>query len=71
MSVVVHTFNPSTLEAEACKSLSLRSIWSTEQVPEQPNLGSERNRRTQKDGEDAVEQRSHVIASGSSRTWQL
>jgi hypothetical protein len=33
---MVHTFNPSTQEAEACRSLSSRPTWSTEQVPEQP-----------------------------------
>jgi hypothetical protein len=36
--VVVHTFNPSTQEAEA---VSLRPAWSTEQVPEQPELHRE------------------------------
>ena len=32
------TFNPSTWEAEAGRSLSLRLAWSTEQVPGQPRL---------------------------------
>ena len=36
--VVAHTFNPSTLEAEAGGSLSLRPAWSTEWVPGQPGI---------------------------------
>ena len=36
--VVVHTFNPSTQEAEAGRFLSLRPAWSTQQVPRQPEL---------------------------------
>ena len=38
---VAHTFNSSTLEAEARKSLSSMPAWSTEQVPEQPGLQRE------------------------------
>jgi hypothetical protein len=30
--MVVHTINPSTWEAEVCRSLSLSPAWSTEQV---------------------------------------
>jgi hypothetical protein len=33
---VVHTYNPSTREAEAGGLLSSRPAWSTEWVPEQP-----------------------------------
>jgi hypothetical protein len=33
---VAQTFNPSTPQAEAGRSLSLRSIWSTQQDPGQP-----------------------------------
>ena len=33
--MVAHAFNPSTWEAEADGSLSLRPAWSTEQVPGQ------------------------------------
>ena len=33
---MVHFFNPSTWEAEALISLSLRPAWSTERVPGQP-----------------------------------
>jgi hypothetical protein len=36
--VVVHAFNPSTLEAEAGGFLSSRPAWSTEWVPGQPGL---------------------------------
>ena len=32
---MAYTFNPSTQEAEAARSLSLRTVWSTEQVPGQ------------------------------------
>jgi hypothetical protein len=36
--MVAHTFNPSTLEAEAGGFLSSRPAWSTEWVPGQPGL---------------------------------
>jgi hypothetical protein len=36
--MVVHAFNPSTWEAEAGRSLSLRPAWSTKWVPGQPEL---------------------------------
>ena len=36
--VVAHTFSPGTQEAEAGGSLSLRPIWSIEQVPGQSGL---------------------------------
>jgi len=52
--VVVHTFNPNTQEAEAGGSLSFRPAWSTEQVPEQPELHrnpAERERKTQRERE--------------------
>jgi hypothetical protein len=39
--MVAHAFNPSTLEAEAGGFLSLRPAWSTEWVPEQPELHRE------------------------------
>jgi hypothetical protein len=39
--VVAHTFNPSTWEAEASRSLSLRSTWSTECGLGQPGLHRE------------------------------
>ena len=39
--MLVHTFNPSTQEAEADGSLSSRSAGSTEQVPGQPWLHRE------------------------------
>jgi major histocompatibility complex class I len=40
-AVVAHTFNPSTQEAEAGRFLSSRPAWSTESVPEQPELHRE------------------------------
>jgi hypothetical protein len=40
-TVVVHTFNPSTWEAEAGRFLSLRTAWSTEWVSGQPGLHRE------------------------------
>jgi hypothetical protein len=39
--VVVYAFNPSTQEAEAGQSLTLRPAWSTEQVLGQPRLHRE------------------------------
>jgi hypothetical protein len=36
--VVAHAFNPSTQEAEAGGSLSLKAAWSTGSVPGQPRL---------------------------------
>jgi hypothetical protein len=36
--MVVHTFNPSTWEAEAGEFLSSRPAWSTEWAPGQPGL---------------------------------
>ena len=39
--VVAHTFDLSTWEAEAGRSLSLRPAWSTERVPGQPGLHRE------------------------------
>jgi hypothetical protein len=39
--VVAHSFNPSTLEAEAGGFLSSRPAWSTEWVPGQPGLHRE------------------------------
>ena len=39
--MVVHTFHPSTWEAEADTFLSLRPAWSTEGVPGQPGLHRE------------------------------
>jgi hypothetical protein len=43
LGLVAHTFNPSTWEAEAGRSLSLRPALSTDQVPGQPGLAIERN----------------------------
>ena len=36
--MLAHTFNPSTREAEADGSVSLRPAWFTRQVPGQPEL---------------------------------
>jgi hypothetical protein len=41
LGVVAHAFNPSTLEAEAGRSLSSRPAWSTEWVSGQPGLHRE------------------------------
>ena len=38
---MVHSFNPSTWEAEALGSLSLRQAWTTERVPGQSRLQTE------------------------------
>jgi hypothetical protein len=46
--VVVHTFNPSTQEAEAGRSLSSRPAWSTEQVSGQPGLEKPKRERKEK-----------------------
>jgi len=64
-------FSPSTQKAEAGRSLSSRPAWSTEEVPKQPSLGREGNHRTQKAGEDVIEQGGHVPAPASSRTRKL
>jgi hypothetical protein len=37
-NVSIHTFNPSTQEAEAGRFLSSRPAWSTKWVPGQPGL---------------------------------
>jgi hypothetical protein len=39
--MVVHTFNPSTREAEAGRFLSSRPAWSAKWVPGQPRLDRE------------------------------
>jgi hypothetical protein len=41
LAVVVHTFNLSTWEAETGRSLSSKTAWSTDQVPEQLGLHRE------------------------------
>jgi hypothetical protein len=41
-AVVAHAFNPSTWEAEASRFLSSRPAWSTEWVPGQPGLYTEK-----------------------------
>ena len=41
---------------EAVGSLTLRSDWSTEQVPGQPNLSSKGNQQKQKTDTDVIEQ---------------
>jgi hypothetical protein len=41
LGMVEHTFNPSTQEVESGGFLSLRTVWSTEWVPEQPELHRE------------------------------
>jgi hypothetical protein len=51
---VVHVFNPSTWEAEADTSLSLRPAWSTEQVPEQPGLHRDIVLKSKQASEQAV-----------------
>jgi hypothetical protein len=54
--VVVHTFNPSTWEAEAGGFLSSRPAWSTMLVPGQPGLHretlSKKRRRKKKEEEE-------------------
>ena len=41
--MVAYTFYPSTQEAEAGRSLSLRPNWSTKQVPGQPGRATQKN----------------------------
>jgi hypothetical protein len=41
LGVVMHTFNPSTWEAEADGFLNSRPAWTTERVPGQPGLHRE------------------------------
>jgi hypothetical protein len=40
---MAHAFNHSTQETETGRSPSSSPAWSTEQVPEQPKVGSEGN----------------------------
>jgi hypothetical protein len=40
-AVVAHAFNPSAWQAEVFRLLSLRPAWSTERVPDQPELHRE------------------------------
>jgi hypothetical protein len=35
---VVHAFNPNNWEVKASRSPDLKPVWSTERVPEQPEL---------------------------------
>ena len=60
--MVALTFNPSTQEAEAGRSLSSRPAWSAEQVPGQPGIGSEGNHNKEKASKDVIEQGDHVSA---------
>ena len=48
VAVVALAFNPSTVEAEAGRSLSLRPAWSTEGVTEQPGLHRETKKKERK-----------------------
>jgi hypothetical protein len=56
LGMVAHAFDPSTLEAEAGRFLSLRPSWSTKWVPGQPALYRETlswkqtNKQTNKKG---------------------
>jgi hypothetical protein len=52
---VAHTFNPSTLEGKADRSLCSRPTWSTDQVLGQPSLDSEGNCQKQKTSENVFE----------------
>jgi hypothetical protein len=47
LSVVAHTFSPSTGEAEAGRFLSWMPSWSTKQVPGQPEVHREPNKTKQ------------------------
>jgi hypothetical protein len=71
LDTVVHAFNSSIQETEACSSLSSRPGWSTEQVSGQPSLGSEGNHQKQEAGKDVLEQEDHVPAPECIRTWPL
>lgn len=54
-NMVVHSFNPSTPEAEAGGPLSLRSAWSIQKVSGLPSKGNEGNHPKQKTSEDVTE----------------
>ena len=54
LSMMVHTFNPSTEEPEASRLQSSRTAWSTKQVPRQPRLSSEGNCQNQKANKDVI-----------------
>jgi hypothetical protein len=56
-ALVVHTFNPSTWEAEAGGFLSSRPAWSTKLVPVQPGLYRETlSRKTNKQTKQPTKQ---------------
>jgi len=61
---VAHASNPSTWDAEACRSLILRPDWSTERVPEQPVLRGKGNHQKQKIGANVIELGGEVGISG-------
>jgi hypothetical protein len=48
VAVVAHTFDPRAWEAEAGKSVSSRSAWSTEHIPGQPGLLKNNNNNKSK-----------------------
>jgi hypothetical protein len=58
---MAHTFEPSTLEAEACGSLSLRPAWPIEPVLGQPELN--REILTQKTTKRRRRRKEHSVAS--------
>ena len=55
MSVGVYAFNPSTPEAEAGGSLSMRFVWSTKNGPGEQSIGSKGNNLNQKTNKDVIE----------------
>jgi hypothetical protein len=65
-AVMVHTFNPSTWEAEAGGSLSSRPAWSTEWAPGQPGLHRETlSQKIQKN----IKQKNGEINMTRSKYW--
>jgi hypothetical protein len=60
--VVVHSFNPSTWEAEAGGFLSSRPAWSTEWAPGQPELHTETlSRKTKKPNQTKTKQKKKCV----------
>ena len=66
--LLVHTFNPSTWEAEACRFLSSRPAWSTEWVPGQPGLQRETLSWKTKKGLHSTNATYHVLLEHCSWT---
>jgi hypothetical protein len=62
-SVVAHTFNPSTWEAEVGGSLSSRPAWSTKWIPGQPGLHRRNPVSEKKPKKQKTKKDSHAVSA--------